>query len=88
MPVVDTEEDLLHDDPCQVILHNDEVNTMPFVIACLVQVFGHPVALAAKIMAEAHRNGRAVAQVEDRATATQHRQQLQSFGLTADVEPL
>jgi ATP-dependent Clp protease adaptor protein ClpS len=81
-------EDLLLEDPCQVVLYNDDFNAAEFVVACLVQVFGHPAGLAAKIMTEAHQNGRAIAQVEGRSEAVLHRQQLQSFGLTADVEPL
>jgi len=84
----DTAEDHIHDDPCQVILHNDDFNTAEFVVVCLMRVFSHPAGLAEKIMLEAHRNGRAIAQVEARSSAVLHRQQLQSFGLSADVEPL
>jgi ATP-dependent Clp protease adapter protein ClpS len=71
---------------CQVILYNDDVHTMEFVIDCLMKVFGHPPAIAHKIMAEAHQRGRAIAEVEDPAAARRHCAQLVGYGLAAEVE--
>ncbi|MCE9614695.1 MAG: ATP-dependent Clp protease adaptor ClpS [Lentisphaerae bacterium] len=70
----------------QVVLHNDDHNSMEFVVLCLMRVFGHTADLAAKIMLEAHDRGRAIAEVEAEAEAKVHRDQLQSFGLSATVE--
>jgi ATP-dependent Clp protease adaptor protein ClpS len=76
------------EDMCQVVLFNDDHNTMEHVVECLMRVFGHPTELAGKIMLEAHERGRAVAEVEGRTEAAKHRDQLVSFGLTATVETL
>jgi ATP-dependent Clp protease adaptor protein ClpS len=67
------------EDVYQVVLYNDEFNSMDFVIKCLMQ-------LAAKIMVEAHYKGRAIAEVENEAEAKLHRDQLLSYGLTASIE--
>lgn len=74
------------EDLCQVVLFNDDHNTVDFVVESLMQVFGHPVGLAAKIMMEAHEKGRAIAEVESETPARLHKEQLQSLGLTAEVE--
>lgn len=70
----------------QVVLYNDEVNDVRFVVSCLMQIFHHPHSLAVKIMKEAHEKGKAIAEVEEIKPATLHKQQLESFGLTAEVE--
>lgn len=73
-------------DDFQVVLYNDDVHTMPHVIGALVRVFGHPPVLAARIMLEAHRVGRAIAQVEPESPARLHADQLHAHGLRATVE--
>jgi ATP-dependent Clp protease adapter protein ClpS len=73
---------------CQVILYNDDVHTMEFVIDCLMRIFGHPHAVAHKVMVEAHQRGRAIAEVESQPQATEHCEQLRAAGLKADVETL
>ena len=75
-----------HEDMCQVVLFNDDHNTMDRVVECLMKVFSHPLELAAKIMIEAHEKGKAIAEVESETPAKLHRDQLVSFGLTATVE--
>jgi ATP-dependent Clp protease adaptor protein ClpS len=74
------------EDLYQVVLHNDDHNTMERVVGCLMQVFGHPMELAEKIMLEAHSRGKAIAEVEGETEARTHCGQLLSFGLTATVE--
>ena len=76
------------EDMFQVILHNDDHNTMEHVIAALMQVFGHSAHLAFKIMKEAHLKGKAVADVEPETEAKLHRDQLQSLSLTSTVEKI
>lgn len=75
-------------DPFQVVLHNDEVHTTGQVIVALVRVFRHSVALARRIMLEAHRTGRAIAQVEPEPDANRHAGQLRRYGLRATVESI
>lgn len=78
--------DAAHEDPYSVILYNDDVHSMDYVIHCLISVFGHPFPLAAKIMMEAHHTGRALAATEEYGKAVRHCRQLQARGLSATVE--
>ena len=72
----------------QVVLYNDDVNTFEHVTKTLMQVFEHSHSMAVKIAREAHESGRTVAQVEEHGEAIQHKQQLVSAGLTAEVEKI
>ena len=87
-PLADAGVHLQTEDMYQVILHNDDHNAMEHVIVCLMRVFSHPEVLAAKIMIEAHQRGRAIAEVETRGLALNHRDQLQALGLVATAEPI
>ncbi len=80
--------DAVMDGMWQVILFNDEHNEADYVVQCLRRIFGHIEPLAQKIMQEAHRRGRAIAEVEEREKAQLHKDQLQSCGLTAAMEPI
>jgi ATP-dependent Clp protease adapter protein ClpS len=53
-----------------------------------MRIFGHPVELAVKIMAEAHVRGRAIAEVEVRMLADIHMVQLRNAGIQAHVEKI
>jgi ATP-dependent Clp protease adaptor protein ClpS len=77
---------LQHADMYEVILFNDDANSMDHVVMSLVSVFQHTPHLAAKIMLDAHRDGRAIAEVEERELAQLHKDQLQSLGLTVTIE--
>lgn len=46
--------------PYAVVLHNDDVSTMGFVVAVLLKVFGYPVEKCVQLMLEAHERGSAV----------------------------
>ena len=75
-------------DMYQVVLWNDDHNEAGFVVRCLMQVFGHVLSLATKIMLEAHNDEKAIAEVEGEETAKLHCDQLKSFGLTATLEKI
>ena len=45
----------------RVIIHNDEVTTMDFVVTVLVAVFNKSVPVAREIMMKVHKQGRGVA---------------------------
>ena len=85
-PVKDAKAGVRFADMYQVVLHNDDENSMEHVVGCLMQVFGHSQELAVRIMLEAHHTGQAIAEVEAEDPARLHRDQLESFGLTATVE--
>ena len=81
-----TGDDLDLEGVCQVVLYNDDVNTFEHVVRSLMVVFGHPIELSSRLAMEAHTTGRAIAEVEDANKAIPHKEQLISFGLTAEVE--
>jgi ATP-dependent Clp protease adapter protein ClpS len=85
-PVGTTETTSAHEGIYEVVLHNDDHNTMAHVVRCLMRVFGHTEPLAAKIMVEAHERGKAVAEVESETPARLHHDQLRSYGLTVTLE--
>ena len=87
-PGHDTATQERQEDIVQVVLHNDDKNTMEHVVESLMKVFGHPLPLAAKIMMEAHNRGRAIAEVEALSRALLHRDQLRSYSLSATIERL
>ena len=57
------EQDTVLKEPAKfaVILHNDDVTTMDFVVEILVQIFHKAVQEAAALMMDVHENGQAVA---------------------------
>jgi len=85
-PAIETETRRRLEDMYQVVLYNDDHHAMEYVVLALMKVFGHNQELAIKIMYEAHRRGRAIAEVEGEAAARRHGKQLQELGLTADIE--
>ncbi len=74
--------------PYRVVLHNDDVNTMDHVVRALVRsVPKLSRAEARLIMLEAHHTGRATVIVCPKEEAELYRDRLQSYGLTATIEP-
>jgi ATP-dependent Clp protease adaptor protein ClpS len=74
-------------DPYQVILHNDDVNSMDHVVRSLLRsVPGLSTEKAVDIMMEAHNTGRAVVIVCPIELAELVRDRLQTCGLTATIE--
>jgi ATP-dependent Clp protease adaptor protein ClpS len=66
--------------PYAVVLHNDDVNTMDFVIAVLRVVFGYPVERCIELMLEAHEKGRSVVWVGPLEVAELKADQIKSCG--------
>lgn len=79
-------EDIFIGDPCKVVLFNDDHNTAEHVVRSLMSIFGHSLEMAKKIMLEAHKGTKTVAQVETRSKATYHTTLLLKAGLKAEVE--
>jgi len=59
------EQDVIINEPAKfaVILHNDDITTMEFVVEILVHVFHKTVQEAAALMMDVHENGQAIAGV-------------------------
>lgn len=73
--------------PYAVVLHNDDVNDMAYVVRSLLQcVPGIAPEAAVQIMLEAHNHGQAVVIICPLELAEMYRDRLQSRGLTATVE--
>lgn len=62
LPEVDTEtrNRTERQPPYAVILHNDDINTMDWVIVVLRKVFGYSATKCVQLMLEAHTTGRAI----------------------------
>lgn len=66
--------------PYAVILHNDDVNTMEFVVMVLRKVFGYGVPKCVELMMEAHEKGRAAVWVGALEMAELKADQIKSCG--------
>jgi len=66
--------------PYAVILHNDDVNGMDFVVMVLRKVFGFTVPKCVELMVEAHEKGRSVVWVGAMEVAELKADQIRSCG--------
>jgi ATP-dependent Clp protease adaptor protein ClpS len=72
----------------RVLLHNDDVHAMEYVVRALLRTVQHLTAeRAVEIMLEAHLKGKAVVIVCPKETAEFYRAGLEGYGLTSTIEP-
>jgi ATP-dependent Clp protease adaptor protein ClpS len=89
--IVQDEEEL--ERPYRVIIHNDHVTTMEFVIAVLIKFFELPLNRAVSITYEAHTQGQAYVatlplnEAKSRVFKAQYAARLQGYPLTFTIEP-
>ena len=76
----DTESKTRRQPPYAVILHNDDLNGMDFVIMVLRKVFGYTVEKCFELMLEAHEKGRAAVWVGAMEVAELKADQIRSCG--------
>jgi ATP-dependent Clp protease adaptor protein ClpS len=69
-----------------VIVWNDPVNLMSYVIHVFMRVLGFNKETATKHMLEVHHQGKSVVATETRERAEFYHQRIQSFGLNVTVE--
>ena len=78
--------------PWSVILHNDDTNTMDFVVLVLRKVFGYTVEKCVKLMLEAHEKGKAAVWIGALEVAELKADQIRSCGadpfVKKDAHPL
>jgi len=74
------------DFPWDVIVWDDPVNLMSYVVYVLKKVFGFSTAVATKLMLEVHNNGKALVASEPKETAASYVVTLQRFGLHATMQ--
>lgn len=70
-----------------VIVWDDPVNLMSYVVLVFRRVLGHPIERARRLMLQVHHEGRAVVATERLERAEHHVAQLHAHGLNATIEP-
>jgi len=83
-PVAD--QDLKKDLPWQVVVWNDPVNLMDYVVFVLRKLFGHTLEEATRLMLAVHNEGRATVNQGPREQAEMDCYRLHQYGLWATVE--
>jgi ATP-dependent Clp protease adaptor protein ClpS len=74
------------DAPWDVIVWDDPVNLMSYVVFVFRRVFGYDEPVARKLMLEVHQKGKALVASEPREQAEMYVQQLHGYGLQATME--
>jgi ATP-dependent Clp protease adaptor protein ClpS len=69
-----------------VIVWNDPINLMSYVVFVFMRVLGFTREKATKHMLQVHREGKSLVATETREKAELYHQQMQSFGLTVTIE--
>lgn len=72
--------------PFRVILHNDDVNDMLYVVASIVELTPHDRTRAIEVMLRAHRRGRALLLVTHKERAELYMEQFRSRRLIVTIE--
>jgi len=80
------EEQVLADVPWNVIVLNDPVNLVDYVVWVFMKVLGYPKPRAVRLTLEAHESGRCVVWSGEREQAEFFAQQLQALQLGAFIE--
>lgn len=80
LPDTDTDTRTRRQPPYAVVLHNDDLNGMPFVAGVLRAVFGYAVEKCVALMLEAHETGRAVVWVGAMEVAELKADQIHAYG--------
>ena len=78
--------DVLHDRPWVVIVWNDPVNLMTYVVMVLQKLFGYSRAKATRLMLQVHNDGRAVVANGSREKCEADVARLHAHGLWATMQ--
>ncbi|MDX1620799.1 MAG: ATP-dependent Clp protease adapter ClpS [Nitriliruptorales bacterium] len=82
----DTSDLVEEDPPWDVLVWDDPVNLMSYVVYVFRKVFGYPEPIARKLMLEVHNKGRALVASEPREQAEMYVHQLHQHGLQATMQ--
>ncbi len=85
-PEVDSDEDVTPEGPWDVIVWDDPVNLMSYVVYVFRKIFGFSEPVARKLMLDVHHKGKALVASEPREMAELHVRQLHSHGLQATMQ--
>lgn len=81
----DTDEQVDHDHPWDVIVWDDPVNLMAYVVHVFRKVLGVDEHVAHRLMMEVHTEGQSLVATEPRDTAEKYVRQLHAHGLQATM---
>lgn len=82
----ETDQLLDVDRPWDVLVWDDPVNLMSYVVFVFRRVFGFPEPVARKLMLEVHQRGKALVASEPREQAELYVKELHGFGLHATMQ--
>ncbi|MDX1509734.1 MAG: ATP-dependent Clp protease adapter ClpS [Nitriliruptorales bacterium] len=85
-PDVTTGDETTTEGPWDVIVWDDPVNLMSYVVWVFRKIFGFTEPVARKLMLDVHRKGKALVASEPREQAELYVQQLHGHGLQATME--
>ena len=85
VPQEETDAKTRRQPPYAVVLHNDDLNGMDWVILVLQKVFGYPVPKCFELMLEAHEKGRSVVWIGAMELAELKAEQVHSAGPDPDA---
>lgn len=80
LPETESETRVERQPPYAVVLHNDDVNTMDFVVLVLRKVFGYTAEKCVELMLQAHKTGKSVVWVGPLEVAELKADQIHSCG--------
>jgi ATP-dependent Clp protease adaptor protein ClpS len=83
---VETAEKVEHARLWNVIVWDDPINLMTYVVYVFQKIFGYSTHLATKLMKEVHESGKSLVATEEREQAELHVSQLHQYGLQATME--
>ena len=72
--------------PWNVIVWDDPINLMNYVVWVFQRLFGDSLEVATRKMLEVHREGRSIVASEERERAEVHVARLHAYGLQATIE--
>ncbi len=72
--------------PWNVVVHDDPISLMSYVVDVFQKVFGYSTAKARKLMLEVHNQGRSVVWTGERERAEVYASKLQSYHLRTTLE--
>lgn len=82
----ETVDHVVPDAPWDVIVWDDPVNLMSYVVFVFRRVFGYSEDIARKLMLEVHESGKSLVASEPREQAERYVQELHGYGLQATME--
>ena len=85
-PDLETDTDVILDQPWRVLIHNDPVNLMSYVAKVIRKIFGYSNQEAERLMLEVHEQGRSVVWTGARERAEHYVKELHSHQLLATME--